>query len=197
MIAFRGLALELTNSVMIQLPEAVRGIGNITFGPIYADILIGLAFVVVVHLVHTRTPFGRTLTAIGNDRNAAFKVGLPVRQTVFASFVLSGLFAAFAGMLTTLQIGAVSAFLGQGAEFSALAVVVVGGISLLGGRGNLLVGVLLGAALFEFIRNGLTHLGADPYSYRLLGGAVIFVAMYADAIRSRLRLSRRKAITQG
>ena len=75
--------------------------------------------------------------------------------------------------------------------------VVVGGISLLGGRGNLLVGVLLGAALFEFIRNGLTHLGADPYSYRLLGGAVIFVAMYADAIRSRLRLSRRKAITQG
>ncbi len=197
MIAFRGLALELTNSVMIQLPEEVRGLGNVTLGPIYADMLIGLAFVVGIHIVHTCTFFGRTLTAIGNDRNAAFKVGLPVKPTIFASFVLSGLLAAFAGMLTTLQIGAVSAFLGQGAEFSALAAVVVGGISLLGGRGNLLVGVLLGAALFEFIRNGLTHLGADPYSYRLLGGAVIFVAMYADAIRSSLRLSRRKAITQG
>lgn len=197
MIAFRGLALELTNSVMIQLSEEVRGIGNMAVGPVFLDILVGLAFVVGIHVIHTRTAFGRTLTAIGNDRNAAFKVGLPVRQTIFASFVLSGLLAAFAGMLTTMQVGAVSAFLGQGAEFSALAAVVVGGISLLGGRGNLLVGVMLGAALFEFIRNGLTHLGADPYYYRLLGGAVIFVAMYADAIRSRLRMSRRKAIMAG
>ena len=88
------------------------------------------------------------------------------------------------GILTTIQNGAVSPFLGSGLEFTALAVVVVGGISLLGGRGTILFSIVPGAFIFEMIRNGLTNLGADPYSYRLVGGAVIFAAMYADALKS-------------
>ena len=197
MIAFRGLGLQLTNSVMLQLPEATRASGNIAVGPVYLDILFGALVIVGFHYLHTRRPFGRVLTAIGNDVVAANKVGLPVDRVVFQSFVISGLMAAVAGTMTALQLGAVTAFLGQGAEFNALAVIVVGGISLTGGRGNLLVGIPLGAALFEFIRNGLTHLGAAPYSYRLVGGVVIFVAMYADAIRTKLLASRRKLIIDG
>lgn len=197
MIAFRGIALQLTNSVMLQLPEGTRVLGNFAVGPVYVDILFGAAVIIGFHLLHTRRPYGRVLTAIGNDVVAASKVGLPVDRAVFVSFVISGTTAALAGIMTALQLGAVTAFLGQGAEFNALAVIVVGGISLTGGRGNLLIGIPLGAALFEFIRNGLTHLGADPYSYRLVGGVVIFVAMYADAIRTRLLASRRKLIIEG
>ena len=93
--------------------------------------------------------------------------------------------------MTTVQNGAVSPWLGSGLEFTALAVVVVGGISLLGGRGSILIGIIPGAFIFEMIRNGLTNLGANPYSYRLVGGAVIFAAMYADALKSgRLVLKR-------
>ena len=89
------------------------------------------------------------------------------------------------GVLDTLQIGAISAYLGKGMEFNAVAVIVVGGVSLFGGRGNILSSVVLGALVFELIRNGLNHLGANPYAYRLVSGAVIFAAMYADALKSR------------
>lgn len=197
MITYRGAALQLTNSVMLQIPSSANLSGNVAFGPLFADTLFAAAVVVLFYTLHVRTPFGRTITAIGNDQSAAQKIGLPVSTTVFSTFVISGVTAAVAGAMTVLQLGAVTAFLGQGAEFSALAVIVVGGISLTGGRGNLLVGLPLGAFMFEIIRNGLIQVGADPYSYRLVGGVVIFVAMYADAIRTKLIAGRRKQIEDG
>ena len=150
-----------------------------------------LAILVGVHLLHAKTAFGRQLVAMGNDIAIARKVGLPVDRTGFLSFVLAGVLASAGGILTTVQNGAVSPWLGSGLEFTALAVVVVGGISLLGGRGTILFSIIPGAFIFEMIRNGLTNLGANPYSYRLVGGAVIFAAMYADALKSgRLSLRR-------
>jgi ribose/xylose/arabinose/galactoside ABC-type transport system permease subunit len=83
----------------------------------------------------------------------------------------------------TLQVGSVTAYMGIGLEFNAVAVVVVGGISLFGGRGSVVRGVVLGTLIFEMIRNGLNHFGANPYAYRLVSGTVIFVAMYADALK--------------
>jgi ribose/xylose/arabinose/galactoside ABC-type transport system permease subunit len=191
MIAYRGVALALTDALLVQLPEPIRLLGNAHIGPIPTDVFIMIAIVAAVHLLHARTPFGRQLVAIGNDAAVARKVGLPVDRTGFFTFVLSGMLASAGGILTTVQNGAVSPFLGSGLEFTALAVVVVGGISLLGGRGTILFAILPGAFIFEMIRNGLTNLGANPYSYRLVGGAVIFAAMYADALKSgRLSLRR-------
>jgi ribose/xylose/arabinose/galactoside ABC-type transport system permease subunit len=191
MIAYRGIALALTDALLVQLPEPIRVLGNARIGPIPTDIFIMLAVVGCVHVLHSRTAFGRQLVAMGNDVAIARKVGLPVDRTTFLSFVLAGTLAAAGGIMTTLQNGAVSPWLGSGLEFTALAVVVVGGISLLGGRGSILMGILPGAFIFEMIRNGLTNLGANPYSYRLVGGAVIFAAMYADALKSgRLLLKR-------
>ncbi len=187
MIAFRGLALQLTDSQVIVLPDELRHFGNLTLGPVFIDVLIALAVLVLVHLLHTRTRFGRRVTAIGNSEVAARRIGLPVDRTIFVSFTLSGVLAAIGGFLAACQVGAVTTFLGQGLEFTAVAVVVVGGISLFGGMGSILTGVALGALTFEMIRNGLNHLGANPYSYRLVGGVVIFVAMYADALKSGFR----------
>ena len=78
-----------------------------------------------------------------------------------------------------------------------MAVVVVGGISLFGGRGNLLYSVALGALTFETIRTGLNYYGANPYSYRLVGGAVIFIAMYADALKRVRRGQNRNVLMRG
>ncbi|MER9296788.1 ABC transporter permease [Mesorhizobium sp. M0621] len=184
MIAYRGIALSLTDALLVPLPEPIRVLGNAQLGPIPTDILIMVVILVGVHLLHARTAFGRQLVAMGNDVAIARKVGLPVDRTGFLSFVLAGVLASTGGILTTVQNGAVSPWLGSGVEFTALAAVVVGGISLLGGRGTILFSIIPGAFIFEMIRNGLTHLGATPYSYRLVGGAVIFAAMYADALKS-------------
>jgi ribose/xylose/arabinose/galactoside ABC-type transport system permease subunit len=184
MIAYRGIALSLTDALLVPLPEPIRVLGNARLGPIPTDILIMVVILVGVHLLHAKTAFGRQLVAMGNDVAIARKVGLPVDRTGFLSFVLAGVLASVGGILTTVQNGAVSPWLGSGVEFTALAAVVVGGISLLGGRGTILFSIIPGAFIFEMIRNGLTHLGATPYSYRLVGGAVIFAAMYADALKS-------------
>lgn len=185
MIAFRGVALALTDAVLVELPEPMRILGHAEIGPVPTDIVIMVIVLAGVHALHARTTFGRWIVAMGNDAATARKIGLPVDRTAFLGFVLAGFLAALGGSLSMIQNGAVSPFLGAGMEFSALAIVVVGGISLLGGRGTIFLSILSGAFIFEMIRNGLTNLGANPYSYRLVGGAVIFAAMYADALKSK------------
>ncbi|MEM8550955.1 MAG: ABC transporter permease [Pseudomonadota bacterium] len=184
MIAFRGLALQITNSQVIVLPDEMRGFGNLMVGPVFADILFAFAILIAIHILHRDTVFGRNATAIGNDEGTARRLGIPVDRTVFLGFVLAGVLAAIGGVFAAAQVGSVTTFLGRGLEFTAVAVVVVGGISLFGGRGNVFWGVLLGALTFEVIRSGLNHVGANPYLYELIGGAVIFVAMWAAALKT-------------
>ncbi len=190
MIAFRGAALQLTAARTIDLADNVRAYGDMSVAGVPVQILVALAIVAIVHLVHTSTPFGRHLTAIGNGVDLAGRLGLPVRRLTFFSFVLCGILASVGGLMSTLQIGSVTAYMGIGLEFNAVGVVVVGGVSLFGGRGSILRAVLLGALAFETIRNGLNHLAANPYAYRLVGGAVIFVAMYADALKPSWNVRR-------
>ncbi len=190
MIALRGIGLDLTNASVVPLPEAIRRLGNLTFGPLFVDtILIGLVLL-GMHFLHTRTRFGRQVTAIGNGEKVAEQLGIPVRRVTFLSFILSALVASLGGLASLLQVGSLSGYLGKGLEFTAVAVVVVGGVSLFGGRGSFLPGVVAGASTFEMIENGLNQIGANPYVYRLVTGAVIFIAMYADAL-SRGALHKR------
>ena len=189
MIAFRGVALQLTNAILIPLPESIRALGNASIGPVFVDILVMAVIVVAIDQLHRRTVFGRQLNAIGNGEEVAQRIGIPVRERLFTAFVLSGLLAAIGGLVALIQVGSISAYLGRGMEFTAVAVVVVGGISLFGGRGAILPGVVLGALTFEMIENGLNQVGANPYAYRLVTGAIIFVAMYVDALKSG-RLAR-------
>ena len=187
MIAYRGLALQLTNSRAYSVPETIRWLGNASLGPVFVDILLGLAVMVIIHVLHTRTPFGRQVMALGNGEEVASRLGVRVARVTFLTFVLSGLLASLGGVVGMLQVGAVSSYLGGGLEFTAVAVIVIGGISLFGGSGSILPGLLLGILTLEIIRNGLNHLGADPYSYRFVNGGIIFVAMYADSLKSKVR----------
>jgi ribose/xylose/arabinose/galactoside ABC-type transport system permease subunit len=184
MIAFRGLGNQITDAQVVVLPDSLRALGNFSFGTIFFDTVICLLLLTTVHLLHQRTKFGKIITAIGNDEATAQRVGLPVTQTVFFSFVIAGTLASIGGFFASAQVGAVTSFLGKGMEFTAVAVVVVGGISLFGGKGSILRGVILGSLTFEVIRSGLNYLGANPYFYQLIGGVVIFIAMYAAAIKS-------------
>ena len=190
MIAFRGFGLSLTDGGLIEMPDAIKPLGNTMLGPIFLDTAIALVVLVAVHLVHRRTTFGRQLTAMGNNEDVARRIGIPVERRTFAALLLSGLLAAAAGVMYTMQVAVSTAKIGEGMEFTAVAAVVVGGISLFGGRGNILTSVILGSLTFQMIRSGLQHIGANPYSYRLVEGVVIFVAMYADALKAKARRQR-------
>jgi ribose/xylose/arabinose/galactoside ABC-type transport system permease subunit len=152
---------------------------------VFADVLLAGLILLAVHLLHTRHRFGRHLTALGNGDDVAQRLGLPTARLLFAAFALCGMLAAAGGMIGSIQVGSVTPMLGQGMEFTAVAVIVIGGISLFGGRGTILPGLLLGVLMLEAVRNGLNHLGADPFAYRFVNGAVIFLAMWADSLRHR------------
>jgi ribose/xylose/arabinose/galactoside ABC-type transport system permease subunit len=187
MIIFRGAGLALTDGGLVELPDPIKALGNEQAGSMFADTIIAACVVLAVHFVHHQTNFGRQLTAIGNSDAVARRIGIAVDRQAFLGFLISGTLAALAGVLYTLQVGVNTAKIGEGLEFTALAVIVVGGISLFGGRGNILVGVTLGSLMFQIIRSGLQHVGANPYSYRLVEGSVIFIAMFADALTADKR----------
>ena len=183
MIAFRGLALTLTGSQTIPLPEVIRILGNARVGPVFVDIVVSLGILLLVNALVKRTIFGRQIMAIGNDEETAAKVGIHTRRVTFWAFVLSGGLAGLGGALAMVQVGSITSFLGSGLEFTAVAVVVLGGISLYGGSGSIMPGVLLGALTLEVVRNGLNQVGADPYLYKIVTGLVIFIAIFAFSLQ--------------
>lgn len=184
MIALRGVGLQVTNSMVVRMPEELRRLGSAKIGPVFIDILFAFAIVLLFHFVHTRTRFGRHITAIGNGAQVAQRLGVRVRRVTFVAFVLSGLMASIGGLFTVFQLGAVTATFGIGYEFSAIALIVIGGISLFGGEGSILGGLTLGAWTLTVIESGLNFMGASPYAYPFVRGGIIFVAMYADSLKS-------------
>jgi ribose/xylose/arabinose/galactoside ABC-type transport system permease subunit len=189
MIALRGIALQILRGRVVSMPPEIRGLGNVHMGPVFIDVLISISIVLLVHLLHSKMRFGRYVMAVGSESEVAERMGVRVRRVIFLSFVLSGLFASVGGIFTMLQLGTVTLRMGIGLEFTAIAAIVIGGISLFGGSGSIFPGLLLGVYTLAIIENGLNHLGASPYAYSFVRGGLIFIAMYADSLRSKIRPS--------
>lgn len=188
MMALRGLALQLTNSMVISLPQYLRALGGMRVYGVYTDILFALLVLVIMHIVHTRTPFGRQVLSIGNGTDIAERLGVRVNWINFWAFVLCGLMASIAGIVLMLQLGAVSPDAGSGYEFSAIAMLVIGGVSLFGGEGTIIPGIILGGFTLTVIQAGLNYIGASVYVYPFVRGGIIFIAMFADALKAKVKV---------
>jgi ribose transport system permease protein len=159
---------------------------------------IAAATVSSLHLLQTRTAFGRQAFAVGYDPVAARKAGVRVEHVLVRVYVLSGTCAAIAAMTSLAQLGAVSPTFGKDREFEAIAAAVLGGASLFGGRGKVFPGAVVGALLVALVFNGLNLMNANPYVYPLLTAGVVFLAVLLDSIRNRNnRLSSRRGIARG
>jgi ribose/xylose/arabinose/galactoside ABC-type transport system permease subunit len=186
MIALRGVAFQLTEMRAFSIPEPLRVATNARLGPITIDIVVALLAVLAIWYVHTRTPFGRQVTALGNGEEVAARLGVRVGRVTFLTFVISGLMAALGGMFLMFQVDSINSQLGEGYEFTAIAIIVIGGISLFGGQGSIL-GLIPGALMLTIIQAGLNFIGASPYAYPFVRGGIIFVAMYADSLKAYVR----------
>lgn len=182
----RGFALWITQTRAINLPESFLELGAGRVLGIPNPILAFAAVVAIAHFVLTRTPFGRQIYAVGQNCEAARKAGVPTERLLVAVYLISGVCAAIAAVVSLSQLGAVSPTFGFQKEFSAIAAAVLGGTSLFGGRGNVFPGTVLGAVLIQTVENGLVILNADPYLYPLFTAGIIFVAVLIDSVRSGL-----------
>ena len=188
----RGIGLLLTESRQYHLPPEMAYAATDDFGiplPVFV-----LALVVIAPVVFLRfTPMGRQIYAMGNDREAAKKAGLHVVRLTGSVYVISGFCASLAGVIAISQQGSVSAGIGEGVEFRAIAAAVLGGTSLFGGVGAVFPGTIIGVLLVQMISTGLVYLQVDLYLQDMVAAAVIFFAVFVDAQRMRLltRLERR------
>jgi ribose transport system permease protein len=183
----RGLALWITETRALNLPDTILQVGSSRPLGIPVPALVLVLVLVAAHVVLTRTPFGRHVYAVGHDPAAARRAGLPAGRVLFAVYVTSGALAALGGAVAVAQLGAVSPTFGREREFAAVAAAVLGGVSLFGGRGSVLPGVLLGALLVQTVENGLVLVNADPYLYPLVMACVIFLAVLLDSTRGPKR----------
>lgn len=179
----RGLALMISQTRAMNLPETFLHIGSARLLGVPFPILVFAVMLVSSHLVLTRTAYGRQIYAVGNDLTAGAKAGLPVLGIQASVYIISGFLAAVGGIVSVAQLGAVSPTFGNQREFAAIAAAVLGGTSLFGGRGKVFPGTMLGAILIQTVENGLVILNADPYIYPLITASIIFLAVFLDSLR--------------
>ena len=138
-----------------------------------------LTVVLVLHYVLEHTAWGRHVLAVGDDPAAAELAGVDVQRTLLSVYVLAGLICAFAGWVMIGRIGSVSPTSGQTVNIESITAVVIGGISLFGGRGSIL-GMLFGALTVGALGLGLRLAGTDPQWTYLLIGVLMIAAVTLD-----------------
>ena len=176
----RGAALLLTGGRPISgFPSAVRAIAHGTPLGIPAPVLLMLAVSAVSHLALTRTVLGRYVYAVGGNELAAALSGVHVRAWKTAVYVISGVTSAITALLLVARLDSAQPVAGIGYELDAIAAVVIGGASLMGGAGSAL-GTLVGALLLSVLRNGLNILDVSSYLQQVAVGVVIIAAVVVD-----------------
>lgn len=181
LVAGRGLAQIFTSGQLLTVTDpTVLALGQARPFGIPAPVIIAAVAVLIVAFLMKRTTFGRYVVAIGGNRSASYLSGHPVRRTLLAVYIISGLLAAVAGIVVTARLAASDpSNIGVLIELSAITAVVVGGTPLSGGRVSL-AGTVMGALLMQlilttFISNNL------PFTLaQVLTAGIILVAVYVQ-----------------
>jgi len=177
----RGLALFQTEgfSVPIASTTFVAKLGTAKWLGFSATAWIALLVVVVGLVLLHATRFGQYVIGIGAAAESVRRAGVNVKLVTMAALGFSGLAAGLAGLLIAARLGSGSANSAQGFELTVIAAVVLGGTSLLGGRGTI-VGTLIGALLTQIIANGLTLLSVSPYLTPIITGTVLVLVVWIN-----------------
>jgi ribose transport system permease protein len=183
----RGVALWLSDGRPIQeMPTVVQVIGGDTilgWIPVSSFVVAGVA--VAVWMLTTRVVWGRWIYAVGGNPEAARRTAIPISTILISVYVFSGLTAGIAGLLTAGRTNAGAPTFGALAELDAIAAVIIGGASFLGGRGKV-SHALVGALMIGVIRNAMNLANLDSFFQLIVLGLVIIVAVESDVLRGHL-----------
>ena len=181
----RSLAYILSGQTAISnIPSSMSSIVYTNILGIPANVVfLGLLYVVAwCYLTYTKG--GRTIYAVGSNKEAARAAGLDVFFYSVLPYVVSGALSAVAITFSIAQILSADPLAGNAMELDAIAAVVIGGASLFGGRGSL-IGTLIGVLIMVMIRNGLNLMGISPFWQGSAIGSIIIIALLIESIVSR------------
>lgn len=180
MIIFRGVTYVYTNGTPISgLGQSFSGIGNtmvlgIPIPVVFMVIIFGIAFYVL-----SQTRYGRYIYALGGNEDSARLSGINTDKIKTLVYVICGATAALSGIIVTSRIGSASPNAGVGFELDAIAAVVLGGTTLVGGEGSV-VGTIIGALIIGVLNNGLNLMNVSPFYQSIIKGIVILLAVMAE-----------------
>ncbi|MEY4981805.1 MAG: hypothetical protein RIR62_71 [Pseudomonadota bacterium] len=197
MVSARGVARWWSNGQPVSFPTETYGnlangdlLGTLTFGLFSWDgqnpAVVFVLLAVLFHLVMTHTLYGKRSFAIGSNEAAARMSGINVDRHKVLVYAIAGMMAAVAAILLTSKNLTAQAGMGVMYELDAIAMAVIGGVSLAGGRGSI-IGTVLGAAIFSVIISGFTSIRLDAYYQEMVKGAIIVGAVVLDQWRQRQR----------
>ncbi|HRI81171.1 MAG: hypothetical protein RLZZ129_1371 [Verrucomicrobiota bacterium] len=176
----RGAALLVTDGRPVSgFSESFRWLATGEVMGVPVPVLIMILVYVAAHFVLRRTKFGRYTFAIGGNEEAALLSGVPVRLYKLGIYAVCGGLAGLASVILTARLNSAQPIAGLSYELDAIAATVIGGTSLMGGRGSV-VGTLLGALIMGVLRNGLNLLGVSSFIQQVVIGAVIIAAVLLD-----------------
>lgn len=184
LLIVRGAALFITSGFP-QRPSSVADsafayalVGDFYIGGfrVYMSVLWFALFVVLTHYVLNHTKAGNWIQASGGNPNAARNRGVQVDRTKVLLFMFSAAMAAFAGIVSSIRTAAANPNSGMGYELEVIAMVVIGGTVLTGGRGTIL-GTILGIFILRAMRNGIVMIGVPGLAYNIFIGAIILAMM--------------------
>ena len=188
----RGAALLMSNGATFPDLEGKPDLGNTGFPALIGGNLLGIPTPIWLMailaglgaLIAARTPFGRRVYAVGGNMRAAELSGVRVKWIQFAVYVMSGFCAAVVGLIIAAQLSAAHPATGETFELNAIAAVVLGGTSLMGGRGTV-GGTVIGALVIGALADGLVLLGVSEFWQIVIKGLVIVLAVILDQMQQR------------
>jgi simple sugar transport system permease protein len=183
LLVVRGIALYITDGFpqrtwTADSPLMKILVGEFAFGDlsIYASLLWFILFAVVLGYMLTQSKAGNWIQAAGGNPDAARARGVKVTQTKIALFVLSAVISAWAGITSSIRVSAANPNSGTGYELEVIAMVVIGGTSLTGGRGTI-IGTVIGVLILRTMRNGIVLIGVPGLAYNIFIGGIILAMM--------------------
>ncbi|MGK9066370.1 ABC transporter permease [Stutzerimonas chloritidismutans] len=179
----RGLAYQLTDSRTAYIGDAYAWLSTPFAAGISPSFVIALLVIVAAQLLLTRTVFGRYLVAIGTNEEAVRLAGINPKPYKVSVFALMGLLAGLAALFQISRLEAADPNAGSGLELQVIAAVVIGGTSLMGGRGSV-ISTFFGVLIISVLAAGLAQIGATEPTKRIITGAVIVIAVILDTYRS-------------
>ncbi|MGY2747417.1 ABC transporter permease [Arthrobacter sp. UYCu723] len=187
MLIAQGLALVLSGVRPIYFSK-VQGFKDIALGQLIPGlpnaVLILLLTGIAAYLVLGKTLMGRYTFAIGSNEEATKISGVNTGKWKILVYTVAGIFTGVAGVVIAARLDSAQPQLGSGYELQAIAAVIIGGTSLLGGRGSVL-GTLIGALIMSVLINGLRIMSVQTEWQTVVVGIVILVAVFTDSLRRR------------
>jgi ribose/xylose/arabinose/galactoside ABC-type transport system permease subunit len=181
----RGLALIITGgSPIIKFEGGFRFLGQGVLWGLPVPVLIMGAVMLAMHIVLTRTAFGAHVYAVGGNEEASRLSGINVAITKLRVYTIGGLLTGLAGMILMGRLSSAQPNTGEGFELDAIAAVIIGGTSLMGGRGTIW-GTLVGAVVIGILNNGFNLMAVDAHYQLVAKGVIILLAVLLDQYLKR------------